>query len=339
MFRSKLGLLILLFSLFVAPIAFAQRASQRNSQVDIRVHVTYADERPASQQLRVDLLDASGVAAMEAFTDDSGQAHFHITGCGNLRVKVSGMGIEEAVSDDVQINPLDSFKPVYVQVHPTSDSDSNSNSKPGNRAMTSASELKIPPAARKWFEKGLEAFQQKDYKKAVELFQKATSTYPEYDAAYDNLGVSLMNLARTDEARAAFAHAVQLNDKNPDADRNYSRLLISDEQYVAAKEFLQKALMVQPQDPSSLILLAIAQLRTGDYDGALHSALQIHRVSHEGYAVAHYVAGRAFESKHELQNATTEYQMYLRESPNGPEAGQVRAGLARVSANAQGEPR
>ena len=30
--------------------------------------------------------------------------------------------------------------------------------------------------------------------------------------------------------------------------------------------------------------------------------------------------------------------MYLRESPNGPEASQVRAGLARVSTNAQGEP-
>ena len=36
---------------------------------------------------------------------------------------------------------------------------------------------------------------------------------------------ALMNLGRTDEARAAFEHAVQLNDKNPDADRNYSRLL------------------------------------------------------------------------------------------------------------------
>jgi tetratricopeptide (TPR) repeat protein len=204
--------------------------------------------------------------------------------------------------------------------------------------MTSASELKIPSAARKSFEKGLEAFQQKDYKKAVDLFRKATVTYPEYDGAYDNLGVALMNLGQTGEARAAFEHAVRLNDKNPDADRNYSRLLISDEQYVAAKELLQKALMVEPQAPSSLILLAIAQLRTGDYDGALRSALQIHQVSHEGYAVAHYLAGRAFENKHEFQNATTEYQMYLRESPNGPEAGQVRAGLARVTTGTQAAP-
>jgi Flp pilus assembly protein TadD len=337
MFRSKSALLVLWFWLFVALVAFAQRGSRSQSNpVEIQVQVTYLNEQPAPQLLRVELLNSSGVSAMETLTNDLGQAHFRIMGQGNFRVKVSGIGIQEAVSDDVQVMQEDHFKLVYVQVHPTSDP--GSNSKPGNRAMTSASQLKIPSAARKSFEKGLEALQQKDYKKAVELFQKATTAYPEYDAAYDNLGVALMNQGQADKARTAFEHAVQLNDKNADADRNYSRLLISDEQYVAAKELLQKALMVEPQDPSSLILLAIAQLRTGDYDGALLSALKVHHLSHEGYAVAHYVAGRAFENKHELQNATTEYQMYLRESPDGPEANQVRAGLARASANAQAAP-
>ena len=337
MFRSKSAFLVPLFSL-VASIAFAQRTSQSqcNNQVDIQVRVTYLDRRPAPQLLRVTLLNSSNVLTMETFTDDSGQARFQMTGCGNFRVKVTGIGIEEAVSDAVQITADARFMPIDVQVHPTSDP--NSNSKSSRGTMTSASQLKIPSAARKSFGKGLEAFQEKNYKKAADLFRKATVTYPEYDAAYDNLGVALMDLGRADEARAAFERAVQLNDKNADADRNYSRLLISDDQYVAAKEFLQKALMVQPQDPSSLILLAIVQLRTGDYDGALHSALTVHHVSHEGYAVAHYLAGRAFENKHQLKNATTEYQMYLRESPDGPEASQVRAGLARVSTNAQGEP-
>ena len=96
--------------------------------------------------------------------------------------------------------------------------------------------------------------------------------------------------------------------------------------------------MVEPQDPSSLSLLALAQLETGDYDGALQSALKVHKLSHEGYAVVHYVAGRAFENKHELANATTEYQMYLRESPDGPQANQARAALARITASADATP-
>ena len=333
MFRPRSVLSTLLFSLLVASVAFAQRGSRAQpTQVEIQVRVAYPDEQAAPQQLQVDLLNSSGVTMMQTFTDDLGQADFRFEGSGNFRVKVSGAGIEDAVSDEVQVIDSDRLKLVYLQVHSTSAPDSNP--KLDNGAMTSAAQLKIPAVARKSFEKGVDAFRQEDYKKAAYLFQRAATAYPQYDAAYDNLGVALINLGRADKARAAFEHAVQLNDKNADADRNYSRLLISDQQYEAAKGLLQKALMVDPQDPSSLTLLAVTQLKTGDYDGALQNAMKVHNVSHEGYAVAHYVAGRAFESKHELQNATTEYEMYLRESPNGPEANQVRASLARVTANA-----
>jgi Flp pilus assembly protein TadD len=337
MFRSNSALLAALFSLLIPSVAVAQRGTRSQpNQVEIQVRVTYPNEQPAPQQLHVDLVNSSGVPMMQTFTNDLGQAEFLVAGSGNFRVKVSGIGIQEAVSEEVQIGQEDHFRLVYVQVHPTSNTDSNS--KPGNGAMTSAAQLRVPPAARKSFEKGVEALQQKDYPKAVDLFQKAASAYPQYDAAYDNLGVAFMSLGQADNARAAFEHAVQLNDKNADADRNYSRLLISSKEYVAAKELLQKALMVEPQDPSSLTLLAIAQLKTGDYDGALQSALKVHSLAHEGFAVAHYVAGRAFENKHELENATTEYQMYLRESPDGPEANQVRASLARVTASTQATP-
>ena len=336
MFRSKSVLLVVVFWLFVASVAFAQRGSKPSTQVEIQVRVTYPNEHSAPQQLRVDLLSSTGATVMQTFTDDLGQAAFSGQLIGNFRVKVSGMDIDDAVSDLVQITQGDRFTLVYVQVHPKADR--GSNSKPGNASITSAAQLKIPSAARKSFDKGMEALQQKDYKKAADLFQKATTAYPEYDAAYDNLGVALMNLGQAEKARAAFERAVQLNDKNPDADRNYSRLLINDKQYVAAKELLQKALMVEPQEPSALILLAIAQLMTGDFDGALQNSQKVPNLSHEGYAIAHYIAGRAFENKHELENATKEYQTYLRESPNGPEANQVRASLARVTANAQAAP-
>ncbi len=337
MFRSKPALFAWLFCLSLSSVAFAQRGSRSQpTEVDIQVRVSLPNDQAAPEQLRVDLLNSSNVSVGEDFTNSMGQAEFRINGQGTFRVKVSGLGVEEAVSEDVQISETDRVRVVYVQVHPKSGASSNPN--PENQAMASASQLKIPPAARKSFDKGLEALQRKDYSKAVDWFQKATVAYPQYDAAFDNLGVALMNMGKIEQAGAAFQRAVQLNDKNADADRNYSRLLISDKQYAAAKDLLQKALMVEPQDPSSLTLLAVAQFKTGDYDGALESALKVHKISHEGYAVAHYVAGRAFENKHEFENATTEYQMYLRESPNGPEASQVRASLARVSGTAKATP-
>ena len=71
---------------------------------------------------------------------------------------------------------------------------------------------------------------------------------------------------------------------------------------------------------------------------ALQNALKVHQLPHEGYAVAHYVAGRAYELKQQYQKATAEYETYLRESPDGPEARQVRNALARVTAMAGTKP-
>jgi Flp pilus assembly protein TadD len=336
-FRSKPVLFALLFFVSISSLTFAQRGSRSQpNEVDIQVRVTLPNDQPAPEQLRVDLINSSNVSVVEDFTNSVGQAVFHINGSGTFHVKVSGPNIDDAVSEDVQVSETDRVRVVFVQVHPKSDP--NASSAPENKAMTSASQLKIPPAARKSFDKGLEALQRKDYNRAVEWFQKATAAYPQYDAAFDNLGVAFMSLGQADKAREAFEHAVQLNDKNADADRNYARLLIGDKQYAAAKDLLQKALIVDPQDPSSLTLLAVTQFKTGDYDGALESAMKVHKISHEGFAVAHYVAGRAFENKHQYENATTEYQMYLRESPDGPEASQVRASLARVTASAKATP-
>jgi len=186
--------------------------------------------------------------------------------------------------------------------------------------------------------KGMEALYRHDFPKAAELFEKATVAYPQYDAAYDNLGVTYMQLGQPDKAREAFERAVQLNDKNADADRNYARLLMTNREYPRALNLLNQSLIVDPQNPSALALVSIVQLETGDIDGALRSALKVHQLQHEGYAVAHYVAGRAYEVKQQFQNATSEYETYLRESPDGPEGKQVRNALARVTAMAGTTP-
>jgi Tfp pilus assembly protein PilF len=253
-------------------------------------------------------------------------------GAGTFRVRVSGLEIETKVSDSVEVSDQDRMAVVSLQVEPKTRDQQNTQSSGGG--MTSAGQLNIPGSAKKPFEKGMDAMKHQDFPKAAGLFQKAIDAYPQYDAAYDNLGVAFMQMGQTDKAGAAFQKAVELNDKNADANRNYSRFLINNKQYMQAEEPLKRALMVAPQDPSSLTLLAIAEFQTKDYDGALQNALKVHQVSHEGFALAHYIAARVYELKRQGSAATTEYQTYLKESPNGPQAEQARAALARLTANA-----
>src|SRR5664279_2602307 len=79
----------------------------------------------------------------------------------------------------------------------------------------------------------------------------------------------------------------------------------------------------------------VMEIETGDDDGALMTARRVHQLPHEGYSVVHFVAGQAYEHKGQPDGAYTEYQTYLRESPNGAEAGQVRTALTKLTASSR----
>jgi Tfp pilus assembly protein PilF len=334
MFRLKSGslTLTLLVSVLVGSTAFAQRrgSSSIPSSTEIQVQVSYTDERHAGQQIEVDLLNDQSITVSQTFTDSEGHASFQISGGGVFRVRASGQDIETTVSEMVSLQATDRSTMIWlhVQQKPGATIDYGANS-----SITSANDLQVPSNARKSFTKGMDAFQHHDYQKALDLFEKAVAAYPQYDAAYDNLGVAYMQLKQTDKARQAFEHAVQLNDKNADAERNYARILIGSKEYPLAIDILKKSLMVDPQNPSALTMVSIAQFQTHDFDGALQSALKVHQVPHQGYALAHFVAGRSYEVKHQYPQATAEYETYLKEDPKGSQAEQARNALTRVTAS------
>jgi tetratricopeptide (TPR) repeat protein len=317
--------------MLLGTVALAQRrGTMSQSSTEIQVHVSYTDERPVGRQIQVDLLNEQSIPIQQTFTDSEGRATFTIMGGGVYRVRASGQAIETATSDPMNIEPSDhtAIAWVHVQAKPGTAGDNNV-----SYNIADAHELKVPSNARKCFMKGLDAFQHHDYQKASDLFEKATAAYPQYDAAYDNLGVVYMQLKQPDKAREAFARAVELNDKNADADRNYARLLIAAKDYPRAADVLTKSLMVDPQNPSALTMLSIARFQTHDFDGALQSALKVHDVPHGGYAIVHYVAGRAYELKGDYSKATAQYETYLKEDPKGPQAQQVQNALTRVTAS------
>ncbi len=95
---------------------------------------------------------------------------------------------------------------------------------------------------------------------------------------------------------------------------------------------------MEPLNPITLTLLCVAEIQSGDVDGALVTARKTHQLPHEGYPLVHYVAGQALEREGKPQEAYAEYETYLSESPNGAEAPQVRTALARLTAGSRPAP-
>ncbi len=340
MYRPTSASLALLLLLLACTIASGQKQSARQTVCAIQVHVTYTNDRPAGQNIRVDLLNQQGIVMDQQFTDGSGQVSFAVSSAeaGGYQVRASGTEIEEGLSDAIIVNAGDRNTVAYVRVEPKPAAGASANIKPSKSVSTSANELRVPIDAKRSFTKGMDALYRHDYPKAAEAFEKAVAIYPQYDMAYDNLGVTYVMLGQTGKARAAFERSVQLNDKSPDADRNYARLLLASNENKRALELLNKSLSVDPLNPSTLTLISIAQFRTGDVDDALQNALRVHQIAHEPHAAAHYIAGRAYEEKQEYQKARVEYETYLQEDPDGPDAAQVHGALSRLTASASPAP-
>ncbi len=311
--------------------------SDRNTNVSIQVRVMFDNERPAADQIRVQLLTDSGVPVANSFTNTDGRASFWITFPGAFRVEVSGISLMGVASTAFHVEDMDKSKTVFVRVKPKMASNSTA-SNPKVPAVTSAADLRVPNDARKAFHKGMEAWEAKEFPKAAEQFEKAVALFPEYDTAFNNLGVMYIRLNQPEKARAAFERSVALNDKNADGDRNLARMLMDEGNFTRAEDLLKKSLVVEPLNPVTLTLLCAAEMETGEFDAALATARKVHQLPHEGYPLSHYVAGQALEHEGRKQEAYTEYETYLHEAPSGPEAPQVRSALARLTAANQPSP-
>src|SRR6516165_2359504 len=318
--------------LLLAPtLCIAQTGMTHVTSAQLLVRVVFQDERAAGNQIRVELLNDSEVPVGTTFTDSEGRATFHISIPGQYTVRVSGIPIQGTSSETIRIEEMDKSRSVFVHVKPRTDA-SSTTTKSNAPQVTSAAELRIPSDARKAFHKGMEAWEHNDFPKAAEQFEKAVAIYPEYDTAFNNLGVMYYQMGQTDKARAVFERSVALNDKNADGDRNLARMLIHDGNYAKAQELLKKSLIVEPLNTVTLTLMCVTEIQTGDDNGAVATARRVHQLPHEGYALVHEIAGQAYEHAGQPQNARIEYEIYLGESPNGPEAPQVRNALARLTA-------
>ncbi len=172
---------------------------------------------------------------------------------------------------------------------------------------------------------------------AADAFEKATALYPQYDEAFNDLGMMYAHLDQPAKSRAAFETAVKLNDKNASADRNLAGLLLHDHDYQGAGDLARKSLAVDPNNAFAWTIAAISDFQAGSPDLAVKACKRAHDSPHEGYALCHFVAGQAYERLHNPAAAKLEYETYLKETPDGPEAPQVKKALARLTA-AQPQP-
>ncbi|ABF41300.1 Tetratricopeptide repeat protein [Candidatus Koribacter versatilis Ellin345] len=299
-----------------------------NLSVNLQIRVLMADDRAVSQSLHVRLM-SEGATVSTTQTDSSGSAAMTITRAGTYQIEVSGPGIETTDSEQFPIVRADRNHNEVIRVALKGQ---KVEGKPTAGGVAPASGFTVPKDASKEFDAGVSSMHASDWKKAQEHFQSAIDKYPNFDAAWDNLGMARQNGGDAAGAKAAYQKALGLNDHNADAQRNLARVFEAEGNWPGAEELLVKSLGIEPNNAGSLTLLSIAQLKQNKIDEAIASAGRVHALEHKSYATAHLVLAQAYEMKGRTKDAISEYQLFLSEEPNGPRSEAAKKKMAKLQA-------
>ena len=322
------ALVLLLLATSTVLLAQSRRRQAGPDYTNMSVHVVDENNRPVWGAM-VQLLSGFGNTIFQTFTNEQGFADLSRVPEGRYKVRAKGDEIEETTGREFVIFTGQGYYDVMLQVRRKPQT-----TQPSLNSMVHVTDLNVPPKAKENFDKGIEALNRNELQQARDSFEKAIREYPEYSAAYGNLGVSWLREGRVEEGSAALRKAVSLNPHLSSAYRSLAILAFKEGKLQETEELLNQSLADDPNDPQGLALLAKVQFARGEMDQAIASAQKVHAQPHERYAFVHFIAASAFQAKGQNQEAIREYKIFLKEAPNHPSAPEARAAAQALQARA-----
>jgi tetratricopeptide (TPR) repeat protein len=318
------ALVVLVFSSFL----IAQGAG---GNCDLVVVLRTSDERRIDAPIRVEVLSTDGVIASAQITGGD-SAQFRVSNGRTYSLRVSGTNIEPVTTPYFEVNSLELTHTEAVQVKFTK---SDSESAPGSSTI-SVSEMNIPRKASADMQKGLDAYSKGDMEKAEAYFEKAISEYSNYARAYYMLGLIAIKASDRIRARQWFSKSIQADDTFLAAYVDLARMNVQEQHYAESESLLAKAIAVNPFSTDALALLATTEFANKEYDKALADVQRTHALpNHEQFAEVHIMAGKVLRMQNHPGAAIAQFQLFLREKSDSPEAESVRKAIASLMAGQQ----
>jgi Tfp pilus assembly protein PilF len=328
--RALVGVLVLLL---LTPVLSAQMDTGAGGTCELLVRVRTSGEGSVETPVQVDLLGPQGRLATVHILGGE-PARFHVNNGRTYQLTVSGNGIETVTTSFFGINALEMSHTETVHVKPQEDPLEGALT-PGSNTI-SVSEMNIPKKASGELNKGMEAYAKGDMETATGHFEKAVAEYPRYARAYDMLGAIAIKGADRGKARELFAKSIRADDSFVPAYVDLARMDLQDQHYADAELLLAKAIALKPFQPDAVALLASTEFANKEYDKALADVQRTHELrNHEQFAEVHVMAGKVLSAQNHPEAAIAQFQLFLTEKPDSPEAESVRRAIAALQAGRQ----
>jgi tetratricopeptide (TPR) repeat protein len=161
---------------------------------------------------------------------------------------------------------------------------------------------------------------QQQFQEAIEHFEEATATNPDYAEAWNNLGGALVRLGRYEESLEPYQNAIALDaELSPYTRHNMGNALLTIGRTDEAMEQFHASLALKPDYNEAHNSLGAALTQIGQLDEAIEHLQEAIRIT-PSYYQAHNNLGSALQKKGDLEAARQAYEKSAELRPDFVEA-------------------
>ena len=295
-------------------------SSLPGTSTEISGQIRTADRRAQLSALVI-RLERQGALVEQSTADGSGNFRFSRLKRGSYTVvvKVAGYSMAQQTVD------LQTVSKAHVLLELIPDESTAATSSTDSGAI----DARVPPEARKEYEKGKAAWEGRKLNQALEHLDRAVAIYAPYFDAQLLRGVSFRELEKWGDAEQALLTALSSRPETFLALVELGEVYRRTKRAVDAERVLRKAIGIDSNGWQAHFTLGRVFWETGRFDDSKESISRA-IVLNPGYADAHLLAGNIAVRRNEMEQAITEYETYLKLAPKGAFADQTRQLIVRL---------
>ncbi len=259
-----------------------------------------------SGMLMIELSPNGGGPSESTPVSPDGTFEFRSAHAGLFGFRILGSGGSVVYQDTVVVNESNHFLSIRLP------EPGSANRTADNTVSIHQLAHKVPPQARKAFDKGEHAKGKGNNEQAAELFRQAVAMDPQFADAFNELGAIDVGQGNLDQAAHDFQKAIDAVPEHRLALSNLTIVLAKLRRYDDAAAVARRALQVDPSSSTLKYLLAISLLSVkGDSDEVLDN---LERSANE-VPMAHLMAAELLVRRGKRVQAIRHIEDYLRVVP------------------------
>jgi Tfp pilus assembly protein PilF len=347
MLRTSYGytFAFVVIAIFVLPPLCAQTRQKLQIPVQMSGKVLMDDGTPPPEPVQVEVFCGSGAGVPIAFTDSKGGFVVRPAVGGNVMdarqpsgragLGASGSGAPSVIPPGCSVRArLAGYESSSVVVIDSVATDLGTivlrRIAGVEGTTTSVTGLNAPKNARQAFEKAQKAIEKKKWDQARAQLENATRIYPQYAAAWYDLGRVHQDSGDLAQARHAYEQAIAADQKYIKPYLQLATVCNQERKWHEMVGVTATVIKLNPYDfAAAYVLNAIGSFRVGDAKTAETSAREALKLDTEhAFPEAEYTLGLALGVQGDYKGAVEHLRNFLKLIPDSPSAGAVKNQLA-----------